>query len=169
MPHEQETAMRAEPHTGSVPQLPPVVQLPRQSLGLDEGNKIPARRQQIPGPEQQLVDRGVQARRADHVEVRYPEPELALAGVGITICAPWHDLGMVVPKVGGGHTERLEDAILRVAPQRTAAHALHNAGEQRIAGVAIGEVLPRRKVQLFLPTDEVEDIILGFFVHVPPP
>src|SRR6266511_5100730 len=76
---------------------------------------------------------------------------------------------MVVAKVGGRHAERFEDVFIRVLAQRIGAPSSHDSGEQRVAGVTVGKVLARRKVQALLAPDQIQDILLRFFVHVPPP
>jgi hypothetical protein len=42
-------------------------------------------------------------------------------------------------------------------------------GEQRVAGIAVVEVRARVEVQPGLAADQIENVLLGSFVHLPPP
>ena len=68
---------------------------------------------------------------------------------------------MVSAKTGVHHLQGLEYVLGGKLSEGHAAHVLHNDGEQKKSGVAVGPVAAGNELQIFLANNKSERIVVG--------
>src|SRR5258708_39464066 len=64
-------------------------------------------------------------------------------------------------KVGMLHSQRLKEPGHREIRERLSAKPADDLRQQHVIGVAVGVISTRRKIQLLLAREDVEDIVVG--------